>query len=252
MAARKKKGGGEGGGGGGGEAGGGRWMLTYLDMVTLLFGLFVILYAMSNVPVHKTDIVIDSIRAGFAGGMNIFKGNESGGTTTFKELFQEGIKEQTEYVNDHSEDLMKSQLKKVHIAFVEEERGVVISLFNDVYFDSGSAKLNPESKEMLKTLTPILMTVERDIRVEGHTDEIPVTGKKNDQGYDNFNLAADRALNVLHFLEDEGVDTRRMAAISYGANRPNDGSMTPTGKAFNRVVDIVILKRKIPKNKFSL
>lgn len=250
MAARKKKGGEEGGGGGGGEAGSGRWMLTYLDMVTLLFGVFILLASTSKVDPHKTDVVFRSVRAGFAGGVNPFRGPESGGETVFKNLQPDGLVVESDKVKQAAVGVLKGQLQKVHIAFVEEERGLVISLFHDVYFNSGSAELSPEAKDLLHRLSDILVLSDRDIRLEGHTDEIPVGREKLLQKqdgargrYDNFNLASDRALAVLHFLQDEGVEPGRMASVSYGSHRPNDGSPTPSGKAFNRVVDIVILKK---------
>ncbi|MBN8215195.1 MAG: OmpA family protein [Spirochaetes bacterium] len=229
---------------GGGESGSGRWMLTYLDMVTLLFGVFILLAAVSKEDPHKTDVVFASVRAGFAGGINTFSGRESGGTTVFDNLKPDGLSRDRGLVNERPEDLLKGQLRKVHIAFVEEERGLVISLFNDIYFESGKAELSDEAKELVAKLAPILSDLDRDLRIEGHTDEIPVK-RPGPKPYDNFNLAADRALNVLHHLEQEGVPTRRMAAVSYGSERPNDGTATPVGKAFNRVVDIVILKKEL-------
>lgn len=231
-------------GGAGGESGSGRWMLTYLDMVTLLFGVFILLAATSKEDPHKTDVVFASVRAGFAGGMNPFRGNESGGTTLLDGLKPSGISRDRGLVNERTDAVLKGQLQKVHIAFIEEERGITISLFNDVYFESGKAELSDEARETILKLAPILSAIDRDIRVEGHTDEIPVK-KPGEKPYDNFNLAADRALNVLHEMARNGVPTQRMAAVSYGSERPNDGSATPVGKAFNRVVDIVILKKPL-------
>lgn len=232
------------GGGGGGESGSGRWMLTYLDMVTLLFGVFILLAATSKEDPHKTDVVFASVRAGFAGGMNPFRGNESGGSTVLENLKPTGISRDRGLVNERTDGVLKGQLQKVHIAFIEEERGITISLFNDVYFESGKSELSEEAKETLLKLAPILAGIDREIRIEGHTDEIPVK-KEGPKPYDNFNLAADRALNVLHELSRNGVSTKRMAAVSYGSERPSDGSATPVGKAFNRVVDIVILKKPL-------
>ncbi|MBL8993588.1 MAG: OmpA family protein [Spirochaetia bacterium] len=244
MAARRKnKGGGEAPKGGGGESGSGRWMLTYLDMVTLLFGVFVILYAISKVEPHKTDVVVQSIKMGFAGGINPFKGRESGGSTIFENLKPNGLTIEKDRINERNEDLLKNQLQKVHIAFVEEERGIVISLFNDIYFETGKADLNQESKNLIERLSPILADMDRDIRVEGHTDEVPAAPRKGKPDYDNFNLAGDRAVAVLHQLRRGGVDPSRMAAISYGDAKPNEAERSPVGKALNRVVDIVILKR---------
>ncbi len=251
MARRKKKGGEGEAKAAGGESGSGRWMLTYLDMVTLLFGVFVILYAMSKVEPHKTDVVIQSIKMGFAGGVNPFKGRESGGSTVFEDLKPSGLSVEKDRVNERTEDLLKSQLQKVHIAFIEEERGIVISLFNDVYFETGKADLNAESRELLDRLAPILGDMDRDIRIEGHTDEIPAAPRKGRPEYDNFNLAGDRAVAVLQHLRRNGVDPVRMAAVSYGDTRPNEPDRSPVGKALNRVVDIVILKRDFVNKKYE-
>lgn len=234
---------------GGGESGSGRWMLTYLDMVTLLFGTFVLLYAMSNLDKKKFDAVAESLRMGFqGGGRTIFNERQIGGQTILDSLNPVGVKQRLLYQKLYG--ILKAERQKNIVNVREDERGLVISLAADVFFDSGSAELKESSRSIVDKITPLLVGLPNNIRIEGYTDDIPLGEKKNyamKTYVDNWELAAFRAMNVLRYLQSSGVDTKKLSAQTFGDNRPLVGEKfypkvgTPEARAFNRRVDIVVV-----------
>jgi chemotaxis protein MotB len=218
------------------EAGSGRWMLTYLDMVTLLFGVFVLMYAMSSVNKAKFEQVAESIRMGFQGGFTIFQGDKAGGKTLNEFLKPEGTKAKELFNKFVS--LLREEINNKNLHIKEEEGGIIISLTGDLYFRPGSADMTPEAERVLDKISPLLQEVQFYIRVEGHTDEAPVD---ENTLLDNWQLAALRSANVVRFLQFVGVEPRKMSAVSFGQYRPIlEKQNTPEDRAYERRVDIVI------------
>jgi chemotaxis protein MotB len=219
------------------ESGSGRWMLTYLDMITLLFGVMIIMYAMSSANKAKAEQVAESLRMGFQGGWTIFQGNKSGGSTLIENLNPEGTRKKQLFNKFVS--VLKEEVKNKSVNIKEEEGGIIISLAGDLYFATASAELNTDAERVLDKISSVLKDIEFFIRVEGHTDEMAV-----DQNtyLDNWQLAALRAANVVRFLEFIGIEPKKMSAISYGQYRPffDKAQATPEARSIERRVDIVI------------
>ena len=128
-----------------------------------------------------------------------------------------------------------------------DERGLVITLSGDVYFDAGSAKLRDETREVLSKVGDVLAQIPNYVRVEGYTDDSPTSPETAQEGYEtNWELSGARAVNTLRYLvEERGVNPKQMSATTYGQYRPIDDNNTPEGRAYHRRVDIVIVKDKI-------
>ncbi len=96
-------------------------------------------------------------------------------------------------------------------------------------------------------MAKILNKVENYVRIEGHTDNSPVTVVKTNKSYaSNWELSALRSVNILRYLEEEeNVESKRLSAVGFGEHRPLDLNNTPEGRAYNRRVDIVVLRDKI-------
>jgi chemotaxis protein MotB len=219
------------------ESGSGRWMLTYLDMITLLFGVMIIMYSMSSVNKAKVEQVAESLKMGFQGGYTIFQGNKSGGSTLIDNLKPEGTREKQLFNKFIA--VLKEEIKNKSVHIKEEEGGIIISLSGDLYFASGSAELNADAERVLDRISSVLKDIEFYIRVEGHTDEI--TTDQNTY-LDNWQLAALRSANVVRFLEFVGVEPKKMSAVSFGQYRPffDTPQLTPESRSIERRVDIVI------------
>ena len=125
------------------------------------------------------------------------------------------------------------------MALRQESRGVVLQLQDSLLFDSGSAALRPVARRELSALASELARLNQPLRIEGHTDNIPVRGS----GYaSNWDLSAARATSVLRFLLDTtSLPPASLAVAGYGEFRPIATNATAAGRAKNRRVDIVIL-----------
>lgn len=227
-----------------GESGSGRWMLTYLDMVTLLFGFFVILYAMSQIDAKKFDEAAESIRSGFNGGNTISVGRSTGGKTIITGLKPEGIRHPRLRVSAVSEDMLR-HLKNKYVRVDEIENGYHVSLASDNYFRPGSAELDfEEGRRTLKQLSLLLNSLPTNHKVEviGHTDNQPVdrdtaVGRRF---LSNWELSTARSTTIARFLIDAGANPRRFYIAGRGEYDPIENNDTPEGRAYNRRVDVYI------------
>lgn len=132
--------------------------------------------------------------------------------------------------------------KKVRLTMAE--KGQVITFVAEVLFDSGKEKLREESLSILDKVIKILKeTVPGNrIGIEGHTDNEPI---KHSRWKSNWELSAQRALSVLHYLEKEDIASERLSAIGYGEHQPIASNNVSEGKQLNRRVEIVILPRLV-------
>jgi chemotaxis protein MotB len=223
-----------------------RWIVTYADMVTLLFALFVVLWAMSDVNETKFDKVRTSLDQAFSTG--VLKGT-SGDSPIFDSETSFGPNINVEraqalaVIMDRFDSLRSDSgigPPSIQIRTVDEDT-ITISLANNLLFDPGSASFEPGSQDVLKQVAASLLTLPESaqIRIVGHTDSIAPTGT----GYlDNRELSAARALNVSRFLEGSGgVDPTRIEIVGKGEYAPVASNETPEGRALNRRVDIEIL-----------
>jgi|LFRM01.1.fsa_nt_gb chemotaxis protein MotB len=211
------------------QAGSPLWMTTYADLITNLLVLFVLLYAFSELDVQRFQSVITSFQA--------YAGVLSGG------LIQEGHR----LLNDSSRDeivrileefVRQRQLQTV-VAVVPSAEGITLRFLDRVLFDSGRAELRPEARELLSDLAGVLAQMDNHIRIEGHTDNVPI---HNAQFPSNWELSVYRASTVVRFMEDVGgIDSHRLSAVGYGEYRPIGSNQTAAGRQRNRRVDIIIL-----------
>lgn len=124
-----------------------------------------------------------------------------------------------------------------------EEEGVKVTLSSEMLFPSGSADLSDEGKTELERLAPSLATNSRQrIVVEGHTDNVAISGELAKKFPTNWDLSAARALAVVRFLQSAGVPGERLESRAYGEFRPKNGNDTEEGRAKNRRIEILILE----------
>ncbi|MFH1519177.1 MAG: OmpA family protein [Candidatus Omnitrophota bacterium] len=153
-----------------------------------------------------------------------------------------------------AKNLLESRLaqeiedKKVRLHMAE--KGLVITFVAEVLFDSGKAKLREESFGILEKVIRILKeTIPNNmIGVEGHTDNEPI---KLSSWKSNWELSAQRALSVIHYLEDKGVAPARLSAIGYGEYHPVSSNDTVEGRQINRRVEIVILPKSAKESVYD-
>lgn len=240
------------------EGGSERWLISYGDMLTLLFALFVIMYGLSKAnDAGSFRQLQEELERKFK-----LEQAEQLGYSWIKEVNVEDLvivdatAPKTEYTA--SDDLlimaqkMYKALKKQKVTTVVQmhvtERGLVVSLITDqLLFEVGQAELRPHSRFLLDTLGDILCKDDHELRIEGHTCNLqlpPGARFKN-----NWELSTIRATNVAEYLiKVKHVDPERISVIGYGEYRPLYPNDSESNRLKNRRVDIVILRRTQDKS----
>lgn len=213
-----------------------RWLLTYADLITLLLGLFVILYAMSKIDTKKYTEVVVAL-----GG--VFGNPEAAATMKLRLLeLQEGFPDlmrQRQQLEAEIRRALQLEGKSNGISVTQDERGVVVHLQEELLFPSGSSDLKGTSLETLDRLASVLKSLPNDVRIEGHTDNVPI---KTAQFPSNWHLSVGRALNVGYYLiEKHQMVPDKVSVVGYSEYRPLVPNSTPENRARNRRVDIVVV-----------
>jgi chemotaxis protein MotB len=127
----------------------------------------------------------------------------------------------------------------------ESEGSVSIHLVESVLFDPGQAELSPEGLAVLRKVIPGLRNAAgKAIRIEGHTDNLPIGDMFSKIYPTNWELSAARATNVTRYLEEQGVDPARLSAVAYGEHKPIADNGTPEGRAKNRRIEIILVPKE--------
>jgi len=214
------------------------WLCTFNDLMTLLLTFFVLLFSMSSLDFKK----MKTFQASLQGALGIL---ESGEMTEF------GVIEQIEPRRDNERSELDSEQEDTE-AFVDAisvelgidvsvtERAWTIVLEDTVLFESGRADINPEAHTILDRIAAWMNKVHFPIRIEGHTDNVPVHTERFPS---NWELSTTRAVNVLKYLISAGgVAAPRCSAIGYGDSRPLYPNDTREHRRKNRRVEFVLLK----------
>jgi len=196
-----------------------RWLVAYADMLTLLFAVFASLYAaridfLPPASVGAGDGVLISTLAAASSDDALWNGLQQ--------------------VISRSGPLRELEVRR-------ESRGLVISMPEAGSFAAGRAELSPDAQRVMRDVAAVLRASPNPIRVEGHTDDVPI---HNATFGSNWELSTARATEVLQFLVEQGsVPANRLSAAGYGEFRPLTPNTTPAARAKNRRVDLIILNR---------
>ncbi len=209
-----------------------RWVISYADFITLLFAFFTALYAISNVDKQKMEQFTGSMKKAFK-SQHVVSGTLNGGAGYFQASYIE--KELTKIFPKREEE---------NIYLNKEDRGVVISLGDTVVFEPGSVEIKSEGIEKLRKVALLLKKIPNSIIIEGHTDNVKLTSSKG-LIKNNWELSALRAAKVLEiFVNDFGISPEKISIAGYGEFKPVVSNDTPSGRARNRRVDIILVVDK--------
>lgn len=208
-----------------------RWLLTYSDLITLLLGLFVILYAMSKIDTKKYTQWVAAFGGVFGSSqVDMKQGIGDKGLV-------EGMNEQIR-VRQMIKEALDLNGKNDAISVSMDERGVTIHIQEELLFPSGGADLKNSSLVTLDSLARVFKRLPNDIRIEGHTDNIPINTPRFPS---NWHLSVNRAMSTGYYLiEQHRMNPDKIAVVGYGAQRPLGSNDTERGRGLNRRVDIVI------------
>jgi len=142
-------------------------------------------------------------------------------------------------------DTMKSEISKGEVTISELKGKLTVNLVDAVLFDSGKAEVKPEGLVVLQKVIDILKGVkDKAIRIEGHTDNVPIVGALTRKYPTNWELSSARALNVARYLQQQGIDPTLLAAVAYGEYKPVAPNDSDEGRAKNRRIEIVLVAKE--------
>jgi len=222
------------------KAGAPEWMSTYGDMMTLLLCFFVLLFSFATLDVQKFKAIAQSMN----GSLGVL---DSGMTVSMEPLINsfpadtptEEVEEFNKLYEEMNQYIKQNDLES-SIMLVLDERGLLVRFMDNVLFDSGKADLTPKATGIIDKVAEIIRQNDKNVRVEGHTDNVPINTFKFPS---NWELSTTRAVNVVKYLIEEcGIEAKRMSASGYSDQHPIDDNTTPQGRQNNRRVDMVILR----------
>lgn len=221
-----------------------RWLVSYSDFITMLFGLFVVLYAFAKADQSKQQQVTAAIDAAFRSmGMPVAQEQNLPPNTAMSDsvVSPEDIRDDLERIRRELSGALAAQLAGHTVSISMGRDGLVISLREAGFFASGSAAPKPESLSTLRQVAVSLGRTPYDLRIEGHTDNVPI----HNAGFDsNWELSSARATRIARlFLELKSVPPDRLSAAGYSEFHPVASNSTAEGRALNRRVDIIVLPR---------
>jgi len=229
-----------------------RWLVSYADFITLLFGLFVVMYAFARAGEKKQAQVSKAIDSAFRsmGALPHAPNPESGegdATAPANAVMDENlvspaqVKEDLDRIRRDLSATLASQVAAHTVSLEMGRDGLVISLREAGFFESGSAIPKTEALPTLRQIADKLGSTPYDLRIEGHTDNMPIHTAEFDS---NWELSTARATHIARlFLEMNAIPPDRLSAAGYAEFHPVATNNTPEGRAENRRVDLVVMPR---------
>jgi chemotaxis protein MotB len=228
-----------------------RWMVSYADFITLLFGFFVVMYAISSVNNDKYRVLSATLAEAFDVEVLSQQPIQIGEPTLSASPHVIDLPDATAFADQTEGDTWVrdniDQAKSMLGGFADEE-GISVRANTDwlelsvdagLLFAAGSASLSPASRAVLENTAQLLRENDNPITIEGYTDNVVATASRFAS---NWELSAARASAVASFFVDAGIRQKRLAAVGYGENHPVATNATPDGRRQNRRVVIVVAR----------
>ncbi len=209
-----------------------RWLVSYADFITLLFALFVVLFASTRSDRAR---VSESVRTAL----------QTGGLPAALRQVMGGAPQGLDAAAAHLRRELATEIAAGKVQIGQDARGLVITLMESAFFPSGEDRIYPAAHDAIGKVAQVVRTLPNPVRLEGHTDSIPI---HNALFQSNWQLSAARAIAVLNLLRDRfGLWGKRFSIAGYADTVPLDTNETPEGRARNRRVEIVILSASAPE-----
>jgi chemotaxis protein MotB len=220
-------------------------MLTYGDMMTLLVTFFVLLISFSSTQASKFNSAAGSLKGALgvlsAQGTYI-KQPSLPYTKVGKGYHDKEVKKIIQETKAMTERTGINEMVKI----TQSKDQIHYRISNPMMFDIGRAKIKDVGKPVLDQIVKLLNKTTYEVRIEGHTDNIPIHTRKYKN---NWELSFARALSVTEYFISKDISAQRFQVIGYGEYRPIASNSTKAGRALNRRVEIYInLKTEVTKN----
>jgi chemotaxis protein MotB len=234
-----------------------RWLVSYADFITLLFAFFVVLYAFAKADQKKQVQVSAAIDSAFRSLSIASSLNRSGpndvrsharasavaGSLTTEFVSPKRVQADLEQIQRDLERRLSAQIAHSTVSIELSRDGLVISLREAGFFNSGSAIPRPETEVTLHQIAESLAGTPYDVRVEGHTDTVPIHSAEFDS---NWELSSARATHIARILlKICTIPPQQISAAGYAEYHPIASNDTAEGRAKNRRVDLVVMPRAV-------
>jgi chemotaxis protein MotB len=234
-----------------------RWLVSYADFITLLFAFFVVLFSASQADKKKQAELAGAIDSAFR-SLGLFAVTDKKQETIPAAVSSinlsrpltapddavetpSGFHEDVEQIRRHLENLLAGEIASHTVSLHVGREGLIISLREAGFYDSGSAVPHPASIGTLRQIAQVLAATPYDIRIEGHTDNVPI---HTAQFASNWELSTARATTLAKiFIVDQHFTPARLSASGYAEFHPVADNSTIEGRGENRRVDIILLPR---------
>ena len=202
-----------------------RWLISYADFITLLFALFVVLYAVAQNDQAKPSDVAASVQRAF------------GGPTLASKIPPTPGQLAPSYA--HLNQQLQQEIADGKMQVAMDARGIIITLHEGAFFPSGGDTIYPAAFASLTKVGDVLRDLPNAVRLEGHTDSVPIHTQRFRS---NWDLSAARAIAVMEFFATHSnIAPLRFAIAGYADNLPVAENDSDEGRSKNRRVDIVIV-----------
>ncbi|OHD12347.1 MAG: flagellar motor protein MotB [Spirochaetes bacterium GWD1_27_9] len=223
------------------------WLLTFGDLNSLLLTFFVLLVSQAHFDVIEIQMILSPFQGSFgvfAGGKTLTPGRFADLGNTLENLPSTDKGRGMAKAYKEAVSVFQAEIKSRKVVVDITERGITISLAADAYFKKASAELDIEAaRSVLEKLVALFNRADfrdKNIRIEGHTDDVPTD--INGPWPTNWHLSTARSLNVLDYLVDFGANPKKFGVVGYGEYQPIFPNDTEEHRSKNRRVDIVILR----------
>jgi chemotaxis protein MotB len=220
-----------------------RWLITYSDLITLLLAFFIMMYTFSKQDAQRYQEVTEQLKVIFTGGASILKTGrspDSKAVIVLPSTSTSGISNIEKQLEKEVKSLAEALDSEHKISVFHDERGIVIRVMDRAFFDEGRAVLKETAKQALAKIAPIIESSESPIRIEGHTDNVPI---KTAEFGSNWELSVRRATEVVrHLIEKYNFPAERISASGYAEYRPVAPNDTAENRALNRRIEIILLQ----------
>ncbi|OBR89681.1 MULTISPECIES: flagellar motor protein MotB [Clostridium] len=226
------------------------WLIPYADMLTLLLALFIVMFAISKIDQEKLAKISQQFNVIFSGEKSI---QNTGGSSTNQFIETGQSTDKPDESAGKTEQYTMNEIKKTLDAKIKQDGydgkvkveiskdGLGISIQEAVLFNSGDAEVLTHIHPLLISISEMIENLDNNIRIAGHTDNVPI---HNSKFRSNWDLSAMRAINVMNFMvKSGGINITKVSIQAYSEYQPKSTNLTKEGRDQNRRVEIFIVRK---------
>lgn len=219
------------------------WLIPFNDLITLLMVFFVLLFAMGNINVHKSEKLVGSLQ----GALGVLLEGKKVDVQVVRPI--QPTEPATQDVSadasntgsqfaEVSQDAIGDLANHPEIVVIQTPKGLFITLSDGILFQSGVSELRPEGYPVLNKIIQVVLSNQLAVRIEGHTDNVSI---RSERFPSNWDLSIARAVHVVKYFIDTGkIAPQRLSAVGYGESKPLYPNDSPANRGKNRRVEIIL------------